>query len=237
MILAIETATPQASVALVDEAGGVRAARRAQVTTHSEELLGLVRDVLAEGGCAVSSLAAVACGAGPGSFTGLRIGLATAKGLCFAIDRPLLMVSTLHALAARVVAPGALVVPCLDAFKGEVYAGFYRAGAVLHAFPAAIVDELAGSPESVAIRIAALRSEFAALHILGNGPTRWPALRLDGAVLDDAPPDAIEVARLALHRLRLGEHDDLASAAPRYLRPSEAEALLARQQLKRDSPT
>ncbi len=227
MILALDTATLQSSVALVGRDGALVAARRARVTTHSEALLGLIRDVLAEARLAPSELAAIACGAGPGSFTGLRIGLATAKGLCLATGRPLLMVSSLAALAARVRAPGDLVVPCLDAWKGEVYAGFYRAGDP----PEPLEQEMVGSVERVVERIAALQNDHAALHIVGDGPAQrkivslmeGPALRLPTALHDEGPPDAAEVGRLAAHRLRRGERDDLAAAAPRYIRPSEAE--------------
>jgi tRNA A37 threonylcarbamoyladenosine modification protein TsaB len=134
------------------------------------------------------------------------------------------MVSSLAALAARVRARGEMVVACLDAFKGEVYAGLYRAGDP----PVAIADELAAAPERVAALIAALQHQDGALqhgtlHLVGDGPAKWPALRLEGARFDEQPPDAVEVGRLAAHRVRRGEHDDLASAAPRYIRPSEAE--------------
>ena len=84
----------------------------------------MIDEACARGGrAAPRDVDVVACGAGPGSFTGLRIGLATAKGLCFALDRPLVMVSSLAALAAR--APDGRVCATLDAFKGEVYAGIF----------------------------------------------------------------------------------------------------------------
>jgi tRNA threonylcarbamoyladenosine biosynthesis protein TsaB len=182
----------------------------------------MIERVLAASGHALSDLSAVACGAGPGSFTGLRIGLATAKGLCYALEKPLLLVSSLQALAARAPA-GAAAVACLDAYQGEVYAGFFRGGDP----PAPAADEAAMPPEELARRIPEIFPN-STVHLIGDGPTRWPALALPGAIFDGGPPGAPEVARLALPRHARGEHDDLAAAAPRYLRPSEAERKLGK---------
>ncbi len=219
MILALETATLTASVAVWDEREGrARAALRDRVTTHSERLLPLVDEALRAAGVAAEALDAIACGAGPGSFTGLRIGLATAKGLCLALGKPLVMVSSLQALAARA-APGAAAVGCLDAFKGEVYAGFFRGGDP----PAPVAAEVVAPASVVAARIRELFDDRA-VYLFGDGPARWRELAaVDGAVCDERPPDAAEVARLAAHRVARGDFDDLAAAAPRYIRPSEAE--------------
>lgn len=228
MILALDTSTLQAGVALVDERGAKVAARTARVTTHSERLLALVREVLDEAGLRAAALDAIACGAGPGSFTGLRIGLATAKGLCLATGRPLVLVSSLGALALR--APGgALAVAAIDAFKGEVYAGFYRRGegALLHAEE----KEAVLAPD----RLAALLAQRAALgpagpsarspiHLIGDVLSAWPQLAVPGVdTADRGPPDAADVGRLAALRLARGEHDDLAASVPSYIRASEAE--------------
>lgn len=99
-LLALDTSTALCGVAVWDTVSGSAAARREQVTTHSERLLQLIEGCLAELGLRPADLDGVACGAGPGSFTGLRIGAATAKGLCFALSRPLRMVSSLEVMAA-----------------------------------------------------------------------------------------------------------------------------------------
>lgn len=229
MLLALDTATLTASVALLDGAGRTVAARRDRVTTHSERLLALVDAVLAEGGVRPGALDAIACGAGPGSFTGLRIGLATAKGLCLATGRPLVLVSSLAALAARAPA-GALAVGAIDAFKGEVYAGFYRIGDGGEPIGDPETDE----PEEIVLppaRLAERLVEAAArepgrVHLVGDVLGAWPVLAVPGVDLHDGgPPDAVEVARLAARRLAGGAPDDLAAAVPRYIRPSEAEVL------------
>ena len=226
MLLAIDTATLQASVALLAIDGTLLATRRARVTTHSEQLLPLVRDVLADAGATVQSLSAIACGAGPGSFTGLRIGLATAKGLCLATGRPLLLVSSLAALALR--GPkGALVVGAIDAFKGEVYAGFYARGDGDALVPEG--DEAVLSPDALARRLAdaALHNEAHTrrpVHLVGDVLRAWPVLAVPGVDTSDAgPPEAVEVGRLALSRFLRGETDDLSAAVPAYIRASEAE--------------
>ncbi len=100
-ILALDTATRHASVALCEDRQLVAESEQ-EVTTHSERLLSLVDDVLHRGGLTLSDLDGVVCGQGPGSFTGLRIGLSTAKGLCLATGKPLVCLSSLLPLAAAV---------------------------------------------------------------------------------------------------------------------------------------
>src|SRR5262249_48344508 len=141
--------------------------KQRRVTTHSESLIGLVDEALREAGLRAADLGAVACGAGPGSFTGLRIGLATAKGLCFALDRPLLLVSSLAALAAR--APSGRVAAVLDAHQGEVYAGVF---AVRDGWPEPEGDEVVLFPDALAAQLRSL-AEGAPLGVLGEGIERY----------------------------------------------------------------
>jgi universal bacterial protein YeaZ len=130
LILAIETATGCGSVALTRGAGPtgkVLAEYTLQPEiTHARRLLGSVATIMADAGTGWSELTAVAVSRGPGSFTGLRIGMAAAQGLAMALAVPLLAVPTLDGLAAQVI-PGDLPVCCLlDARKKQVYAGLYR---------------------------------------------------------------------------------------------------------------
>lgn len=235
-LLGLDTSTLSASVAIWRElpsrgagpaTGEVLAARQSRVTTHSDALIPMLESALAEAGVALRDLDAVACGAGPGSFTGLRIGLATAKGLCFAIGRPLVLVSSLEAMAAR--ADGEVrVCATLDAHQGEVYAGLF---AVSAGTPRRCGEERALAPDALAADLAALARE-APLIIVGEGARRYPELLVQGSRLLDAEPGphAAEVCRLAAVRLRAGLTEPLASATPRYLRPSEAERKLRKQQ-------
>jgi tRNA threonylcarbamoyladenosine biosynthesis protein TsaB len=113
-------------VALVDD-GVVLSARHVEAkSVHAEMLLPLVNDLLKEGGISLENLDAIAISAGPGSFTGLRIGMSLAKGLAFASDIPLVAVPTLQALALKAAVGGQVtdwedIVPVLDARRDEVY--------------------------------------------------------------------------------------------------------------------
>jgi tRNA threonylcarbamoyladenosine biosynthesis protein TsaB len=215
-VLGLDTATLTASVALVSD-GVLVVERRRKVTTHSEMLLSLVDEVLAEAALTPAALDGIACGAGPGSFTGLRIGLATAKGLCFALGRPLALVSSLAALAAR--APdGSRVVAVLDAFKGEVYAGRFT---VADGVPIGDGDEQVLAPAALAAQLAVVDGPLA---LVGEGALRYRAQLPPLALVDEEPaPRAADVARLGALRLARGDADDLARSSPRYVRPSEAE--------------
>ena len=131
-LLAFDTSTPTARVALISADGECLVLRAKTAARHSANLLGLVDEVLRESGLAVAGLGAIACVAGPGSFTGLRVGLAVAKGLALPSARPLILVSSLDALACdlEAAAPEARwLLPCLDAGKGQIYARLYDAGA------------------------------------------------------------------------------------------------------------
>ncbi len=127
-ILGLETSTAVCSVGLFSE-GRPPVERSLQEShIHSEKLLSLVRDVLHEGGTGLSRLAAIAISIGPGSFTGLRIGLSTAKGLSFALDRPLVAVPTFDAIAEarRQKSPAfASLMVVIDAKKDEWYMASY----------------------------------------------------------------------------------------------------------------
>ncbi len=225
-ILAIETATTTARVAVLDRGGARRAAREATAERHSSNLLRLCDEVLREAGVAPAKLDAIACGAGPGSFTGLRVGLAVGKGLALPTARPFLLVSSLAALALDIlrttdtVPPGSaapLAVPCIDAGKGQIYAGLYRVdGASL---VASVGEEWVLGPEEL---LPALPHD-ALLRIAGNGADRFAgvldaviAARMGARRLDVAGPTAESVGRLALLRLARGEVDSLEGAVPAY---------------------
>ena len=217
IVLAIDTSTLLSGVALWQD-GRVLAERRRTVTTHSEALLPMIDEAFAEAGVAPGAVDAIACGAGPGSFTGLRIGLATAKGLCFALDRPLVMISSLAALAAR--APDGRVLATLDALKGEVYAGLFE---VTGGVPRLEGRQEVLPPAKLAPRLDGVAS------VVGSGAQKYPELAARARLLDEeAGPRPADVARLAAVRAARGDYDDLASAAPVYIRPSEAE--LVKQQ-------
>lgn len=127
MVLGVESSTPVASAALVSEEGLVGEITLNTGLTHSEQLLPLIDTLFAQTRKGLDQVEGIAVAGGPGSFTGLRIGMATAKGLAQARNLPLVGVPTLRALASvGAVYPGSLVSPVLNARKGEVYASLVR---------------------------------------------------------------------------------------------------------------
>jgi tRNA threonylcarbamoyladenosine biosynthesis protein TsaB len=213
-VLAVDTSTMAGGVALVDDTRVVGESLLDVRTTHSERLMLAVERVLADAGWAPASLDGLAVAVGPGSFTGLRIGLAAVKGLALALGRPIAAVPTLDAMAAGLPWTVRPVCPVLDARKGEVYACLFRWDGVAMRRE---WEYLALAPEALAARL----SE----PVIGVG---------DGAALIGSPfltvtlpvrrgPSAAVVGWLGQERLRRGETVDAAALVPLYLRPSEAE--------------
>jgi tRNA threonylcarbamoyladenosine biosynthesis protein TsaB len=220
LLLALDSSTLTAGVAISALDGDTRvlASLRRHVTKHSDALLALVDETLAAARVEKKSIAAIACGAGPGSFTGLRIGLATAKGLCFALSCPLITISSLEILAARATGEvGAL----LDAHKDEVYAGRFF---VEDGVPRPLEVERVLAPR-------ALAAEWPdTLPLVGDGALRYREIFSRHPLVDeDGAPRPDELARLAAQKFARGELADLASASPKYIRPSEAELLKNRR--------
>ena len=217
MILGIDTSTLRASLAVID-GGELVCERESEVRTHSERIIALIDEVLGVAGVAIADLEGVAVGAGPGSFTGLRIGMATAKGLCYAAGKPLWAVSSLAALALGGTRPDRLLVPVLDARRKEVFVGFYRAG---DRGVESVAAEAVLAPSAVAAAIAEVTQGDEGAVLFGDGVELYRE-QLDGAgELRDGPlrPSAADVARLAAR----SDPADLAAVAPVYIRKSEAE--------------
>lgn len=215
----MDTSTELGSVAVLAD-GELRAELGARVRAkHGETLLPLIQQALAHAGLAPAEIDLLAVGIGPGSFTGTRIGVATAKGLAIALDRPMVGVVSLSAIARA--APGQLVVPIVDAHKGEVYVAAYeRDGALVER-----VAPLHAIPTEAAARVrAAVSGE---LTVCGSGVRRYPELAQALAPCTILPAiwDAPRAAMLALEaEERFVERgaDDRAALEPLYVRPSDA---------------
>jgi tRNA threonylcarbamoyladenosine biosynthesis protein TsaB len=222
-MLAFDTSTPCARVAVLSPEGDCLATAEKVAARHSSNLLRLCDEVLRATGATVSELAAIACGAGPGSFTGLRVALAVAKGLALADRIPLVLVSSLDALAEDLARSEGFVLPCIDAGKGQVYGRLYR---VAGGAPEPIgTDELVLLPEELC-RLVQEQAAGAGVVTGGNGVDRYQEVfraQLGGNAvrLQIGGPSAMAVGRLALARLARGEHDDLENSVPRYGRPPD----------------
>ena len=215
-ILAIETSSDACSCAAVLADGSLVERHEVVPRRHTAMLLPMVRSLLAEAGLGLSAVDAVAYGAGPGSFTGVRIAASTAQGLALGLDRPLLPVSSLAALALGAADESARVLAVLDARMGEVYLGAYEVSAEGDVTPAG--REHLAAPEQVELPPEG--------KWFGVGPG-WAshghplAVRLGERLGGFAPnrlPAAREVARLAALRLARGEGRPAATAVPDYLR-------------------
>ena len=226
----MDTATVLCGVAVLEVGpGGAErfAVRQERVTTHSEMLLPLVADCLRELDVPTPQLSAVACGAGPGSFTGLRIGLSTAKGFCFALDLPLAMVSSLSALAARALAQPRSDLPVLavlDAFRGQVFARLVVPPAARNPVVQAAIARTPQLESDAVYSIDGLAAAVAGCDfVLVGKPGPWGGQRFD----EELSPLPLDVARLGLQKLAAGQGTQRNSAVPNYLCVSAAEEALA----------
>lgn len=229
-LLALDTATFSLSAALVDLAADGRvenvhlSAHETGRALHSVLLPGVLMDLLAEAGIGLEAVDALAGGLGPGSFTGLRTGLATLKGLAYGARRPLVGVSSLAAMALEAVAhvadPNALLVPTLDARREQVYAGFYRRDASRGVVP--VGEDGPIGPDALA---EALANAAGPVVVFGQGALAYPAL---GTPPEDLPvtPPAAGVARLSAPLVGPYDKAAILSLVPRYVRRSEAEQKL-----------
>ena len=217
MLLCLDTSTATARVAVIDAAGAVPFTASATAERHSGHVLPLCARALEAVGLRPAALAGIACGAGPGSFTGLRVGLAVAKGLALPTGVPLYLPSSLAALAVDLLPAleaDRVAVPCLDAGKGEVYVAAYVADDERLVREVAPVARIAG---------AVLGGWLAALGrpaVAGNGADRYRA-EVGGARVDVAGPTAVSVGKLALLQRARGEAADLERAVPDYGRPPD----------------
>lgn len=230
-------------------ADGHFAVRRQRVVAHSESLLQLVQTCLRDCSLSLSDVGGIACSAGPGSFTGLRIGMATAKGLCFALRVPLGMVSSLEVLAGadgvHVQLQPILVV--LDAFRGQLFARLIpsppgsldaEASARLLAREPRLASDAMWQPTALQQAVEPLQGRFVLRSTAPLPSYAQPLaalasrLALDSEIEaapskeDSFPSPPLALARLAHARLLAGHGADLFSAVPNYLcgsAPEEAE--------------
>jgi len=216
-ILALDTSTEYCSVALWCD-GRVDARETLAGQRHSELVLGMVNALLSDHGFGLAALDGIAFGAGPGSFTGLRIACGVTQGLAFGADLPVVGVSTLAALAEA--AGAARVVCCLDARMGQIYhASYERAGAAWRTVHA---------PTLCAPGEAPLPPGAEPWTGAGNGFRAHRELlvaRYDGRlsdIIDDVYPHAREVARLAVPDFELGRAVAAEAAVPVYIRDKVA---------------
>lgn len=232
-ILGIETSGSIGGFAVVED-GRILAEVTSDVTgRHLEKGAAMIEHVLASAGVSPDGLAAVAVSLGPGSFTGLRVGLALAKGICFGKGLPLVGAPTLDCIAEAMSLAEGLIVPVKDARRGEIYFSIYEAGG---GRVRRLSDYMALAPDEVADRVVAVGSAAlgdATVLVAGDALTRYGEIlraRL-GARMVAAPeilwsPRPAVVASIGLEMLARGDIACLDTIEPLYVRPSEAERKL-----------
>lgn len=218
LILQIETATTSCSVALAEEGRILASKELNERNIHAEVITVFIDEILTQTGETMDQLDAIAVSSGPGSYTGLRIGVSTAKGLCYALDKPLIAVETLEAMANgfrnnhRDLGANALLCPMIDARRMEVYTALFDAnGARVTPTSAEIIDE----------------NSFAAhlkdhqIFFFGDGASKCRevlAHQSNAVIIDDFVNSASFLTNGALERFQNSQFEDVAYFEPFYLK-------------------
>jgi tRNA threonylcarbamoyladenosine biosynthesis protein TsaB len=222
IVVGIETSTPQTSVAIGTEHEIVAKASVAG-PARQESVTPLLADLLRRSELTLSRVGGIAVGIGPGLFTGLRVGVETAKTLAQVTGVPIVGITSLDALAYPVRFTPRTIAAVIDARRGEVFSAIYRA------VPGGVVREreyLVHEPDRLAAELQALPGEVLAV---GNGAMLYrdvfegTASRIEFASSVAAHPDAAALVELAVPRFLREEHDRSFDIVPMYLRKSDAE--------------
>ncbi len=224
-ILAIDTSSQVSGVAVASEGRLAAEITMQAKLTHSETLMPHIEQALCMAGQAKEDLAGIAVSVGPGSFTGLRIGIATAKAMAYALELPLVGVSSLQALACHFPVPGVRLVALADAQKGNAYRESYawESGGLRIVDPVSVVpvkEILAecGRWEGRTLLLGDVAEKLMAkgCELPEHVQAAPPHLRM---------PRAANVAMLGLKKLASGEVSNVMDLEPMYIRRSEAEVL------------
>ena len=229
-VLALDTTTRVGSFALIEDDRVIAERAGDPLRSHVERLPGDLLRVLDEFGYATSDIDVFAVAAGPGSFTGLRIGIATMQGLAFVHRRPIVAISMLDALAhgaSRELPPGALVGAWMDAHRREVFSALYRVAGI-DAAPLFSAERLveaerpqAGDP---AATLARWTERFPPVAVyVGDGAELYASLVAGKARVVPAPSMAGVVGLMAVSRATRGETVDPAGVQPIYIRRPDVE--------------
>ena len=212
LILSIETATTNCSVSLSKEGKTIILKEDYDKSySHAERLHVYIDTVLKEANIDSKALDAIAVSKGPGSYTGLRIGVSAAKGFCFALDKPLISIPTLDALAHQVRVSNGVIVSMIDARRMEVYSAIFDSDFnQIHETQAQILDEK--SFEGYL--------EKGQVYFIGNGVEKTKTLinHPNAIFIEDKLPSANEMSMLAYNKYKISDTEDVAYFEPYYLK-------------------
>ena len=212
IILNIETATKNCSVSLAEN-GRILAIKELNNGnySHAEVLHPFIVDVLKEANLTSNNIDAVAVSKGPGSYTGLRIGVSAAKGLCFAFDKPLISIDTLTSLSHAISIDIGFIVPMIDARRMEVYGAVYdENNEQVREIKAEIIEENSFSEYL----------ETNKVYFLGDGAHKCKELitHKNAVFIDDKYPSAKEMAQLSFDKYKKNDIENVAYFEPFYLK-------------------
>jgi tRNA threonylcarbamoyladenosine biosynthesis protein TsaB len=210
-ILNIETATKNCSVSLAKD-GKTIALKELNDGgySHAEKLHEFIKVVIAEANIAITDINAIAVSKGPGSYTGLRIGVSAAKGLCFALNIPLISINTLQSLAQSVTFNDSYIIPLLDARRMEVYSAIFKNNSTVRNVKAEIID-------------ASSFNEYLnknTIYFLGDGAEKCKTLitHKNAIFIDGKFPSAKEMSVLSYEKYKKNDIEDVAYFEPFYLK-------------------
>ena len=217
MILSIETSTNVCSVALHKQGQLIAHLVSNEAYSHAEKLAIMIDELLKMAKIPRNELAAVAVSAGPGSYTGLRIGTSTAKGICYALDIPLIAIGTLESMleGLELNKDIDLLCPMIDARRMEVYCLLAKIdGLVIETTQAKIIDQFSYEEHLNASKIA----------FYGNGAEKCKSVltHRNATFIDNINPSAIHIGKLAEARYKAAEFADLVYFEPEYLKAYHA---------------
>ena len=212
LILSIETATTNCSVSLSKNGETLLLKEdNSNNYSHAERLHVFIDETLREANIERSELEAIAVSKGPGSYRGLRIGVSAAKGLCYALDIPLISVSTLEALAYQVNVDNGVIVPMLDARRMEVFSAIYSSNLKqVRDIEAQILDESSFTQELSKGKV----------YFIGNGVEKTKALlkHENAFFIEGKLPSANQMSALAYLKYKKSDTEDVAYFEPYYLK-------------------
>ena len=220
-ILGIDTSTPIGSVALIDGENLVAEHTLNIVQAHSSRLMPAIDTVLKWSDITVADLDGCAVGVGPGSFTGVRIGVATIKSVCYALDKPIVGVSTLEAVAYNLRWTNGVICPLFDARRSEVYGAIFEGGSEWHR----LSEELCLPIDAFLDHLDTHITPDCAVNFIGDGLLTYGSAVLErlGARVHFADaifnvPRGATIAHLGRQRLQSGDVDDYWTLIPNYVR-------------------
>lgn len=221
-ILLIETATDVCSVAVSEGNEILASGQIAEARSQASQLAPLIQDIVQRAGMRIGDLAAVAVSSGPGSYTGLRVGISTAKGICFGAGIPLIGIGTLAVIARGAVRAGAvgedpegtIIIPMIDARRMEVYTALYSPnGDIMSETTATVL-----TPETFAREM----NSYRRLVFTGNGAAKYesmiPEQYRDRCIFHPSQPEARDMAPAAFAALQEKRFEDTAYFKPFYLK-------------------